>query len=141
MVGDTGLAPELLAVDQRSLTVVMSDLGRAPSLADTLLGIGQDRAAQALLDWAEACGRLSVAVAGREPELARLRRKYAGGSRMIASGSGLEQRVLGVAERAALVGVTATEGLAAELAEVAAGLPAPTAWSSRRATSARTTTC
>lgn len=122
LVGDTGLAPELLAADQRSLTVVMSDLGRAPSLADTLLGIGQDRAGQALLDWAEACGRLSVAVAGREPELARIRRKYAGGSRMKAPGSGLEQRVLGVAERAALVGVTATEGLAAELAEVAAAV-------------------
>ena len=125
LAGDTGLAPELLAADRRSLTVVMSDLGRAPSLADTLLGTGQERAAQALLDWAEACGRLSVAVAGREPEFARLRRKYAAGSRMRAPGSGLEQRVLGVAERAALVGVTATEGLAAELAEVAAELARP----------------
>ena len=119
------LAPELLAADRRSLTVVMSDLGRAPSLADTLLGTGQERAAQALLDWAEACGRLSVAVAGREQEFARLRRKYAAGRRMRAPGSGLEQRVLGVAERAALVGVTATEGLAAELAEVAAELARP----------------
>jgi len=125
LAGDTGLAPELLAADRRSLTVVMSDLGRAPSLADTLLGTGQERAAQALLDWAEACGRLSVAVAGREPEFARLRRKYAAGSRMRAPGSGLEQRVLGVAERAALVGVTATEGLAAELAEVAAEMARP----------------
>ena len=130
LAGDTGLAPKLLAADRRSLTVVMSDLGRAPSLADTLLGTGQERAgqeraAQALLDWAEACGRLSVAVAGREPELARLRREYAAGSRMRAPGSGLEQRVLGVAERAALVGVTATEGLAAELAEVAAEMARP----------------
>ena len=125
LAGDTGLAPDLLAADQRSLTVVMSDLGRAPSLADTLLGTGQERAARALLDWAEACGRLSVAMAGREPEFARLRRNYAGGSPVTAPGSGLEQRVLGVAERAALVGVTATEGLAAELAEVAVELARP----------------
>jgi hypothetical protein len=140
LAGDTGLAPELLAADRRSLTVVMSDLGRAPSLADMLLGASQERAAQeravreravreraaqALLDWAEACGRLSVAMAGREREFARLRRKYAGGSQMRAPESGLEQRVLGVAERAALVGVTATEDLAAELAEVAAEMARP----------------
>ena len=123
--GHTGLAPELLAADQRSLTVVMSDLGRAPSLADTLLGATRDRAAQALLDWAEACGRLSVATAGREPEFARLRRTYAGGSDMKAPGPGLEQRVLSVADRAALVGVTTTEELAAELAEVAAEIATP----------------
>jgi hypothetical protein len=125
LTGDTGLAPELLAADRRSLTVVMSDLGRAPSLADALLGVDQDRAVRALLDWAEACGRLAVAVAGREQELAGLRLKYAGGGRMIAPGSGTEQRVLGVAERAALVGVTAPEGLAAELAEVAAVVARP----------------
>jgi Ser/Thr protein kinase RdoA (MazF antagonist) len=125
LAGDTGLAPELLAADRRSLTVVMSDLGRAPSLADALLGIGQDRATQALLDWAEACGRLAVAVAGREPELAGLRLKYAGGGRMRGPGSGMEQRVLGVAERAALVGVIAPERLAAELAEVAAAVARP----------------
>ena len=123
--GHTGLAPELLAADQRSLTVVMSDLGRAPSLADTLLGATRDRAAQALLDWAEACGRLSVATAGREPEFARLRRTYAGGSDMKAPGPGLEQRELSVADRAALVGVTTTEELAAELAEVAAEIATP----------------
>ena len=145
LAGDTGLAPELLAADQRSLTVVMSDLGRAPSLADALLGTArdrptqdwatqdravrdratQDRAAQALLDWAEACGRLSVATAGRETEFARLRRRYAGGSDMKAPGPGLEQRVLSVADRAALVGVTTTEELAAELAEVAAEIATP----------------
>jgi len=125
LTGNTGLGPELLAADRRSLTVVMSDLGRAPSLADALLGVGQDRAAQALLDWADACGRLAVAAAGREPELAGLRLKYAGGGRMRAPGSGMEQRVLGVAERAALVGVTAPEGLAAELAEVAAAVARP----------------
>src|SRR5262249_55565408 len=125
LTGDTGLGPELLAADRRSLTVVMSDLGRAPSLADALLGVGQDRAARALLDWAEACGRLGAAGAGGERELAGLRLKYAGGGRIRAPGSGMEQRVLGVAERAALVGVTAPERLAAELAEVAAAVARP----------------
>ena len=135
LAGDTGLAPELLAADQRSLTVVMSDLGRAPSLADTLLETApdpagqdraaRDRAAQALLDWAEACGRLSVATAGREAEFARLRRTYTGGSDPKAPESGLEQRILGVADRAALVGVTTPGDLAAELAEVAAEIATP----------------
>jgi len=120
LVGDTGLAPELLAADQRSLTVVMSDLGRAPSLADALLAIGQNRAGRALLDWAEACGRLAVAVAGREPEFARLQRQYAGGESDDSFEADLQQRVLGVAERAALLGVTAPDGLVTELAEVAA---------------------
>jgi hypothetical protein len=123
--GDTGLAPELLAADPRSLTVVMSDLGRAPSLADQLLGAGPGQAAEALLDWADACGRLAVAVAGRERRLARLWRELAGSEPADVSLTGLRQRVLGVVERAALVGVTAPDGLAAELAEVAAAVASP----------------
>jgi hypothetical protein len=122
---DTGLAPELLATDPRSLTVVLSDLGRAPSLADALLGSGQERAALALLDWADACGRLAVALSGRESLLARLRREHAGSEPGDIGQAGLRQRVLGVAERAALAGVTAPDGLAAELAEVAAAVARP----------------
>ena len=114
----TGLAPELLAASQPALAVVMSDLGRAPSLADLLLGTDRHRAAQGLLDWAEACGGLAVARRGREAELARLRRAYPSGAP--ASGRDLHQRVLSAAERAALVGVTARAGLSAELAELAA---------------------
>ncbi|HUN30911.1 MAG TPA: hypothetical protein VMU95_02745 [Trebonia sp.] len=125
LAGRTGLAPVLLAASQHSLTVVMSDLGRAPSLADLLLGTDRERAAGGLLDWADACGRLAVALAGRQSELARLRRAHAGGSPSggspgAAPGRDMEQRVLSVAERAALVGVTAPTGLAAELTEVAA---------------------
>ena len=122
LASGSGLAPELLAADQNSLTVVMSDLGRAPSLADALLGTGRDQAAEALLDWAEACGSLAVAVAGREREFARLRRQYAGGEPDGSFWAGLRQRVLGVAERAALAGVATSDGLAAELAEVAAAV-------------------
>jgi hypothetical protein len=125
LAGDTGLAPELLAASRPSLTVVLSDLGRAPSLADMLLGTGRDQAGQALLDWAEGCGRLAVAVAGREPLLARLRREHAGGQPAGDPWAGLRQQVLRAAERAALAGVTAPRGLAAELAEVAAAVASP----------------
>ena len=118
LAGRSGLAPRLLAASQHSLTVVMSDLGRAPSLADLLLGTDRARAAAGLLHWAEACGRLAVAMAGRERELAGLRRAYASGSRGAAPGSDMERRVLAVAERAALVGVPVLAGLAAELTEV-----------------------
>jgi hypothetical protein len=121
LASGTALAPELLAADKGSLTVIMSDLGRAPSLADALLGTGPDQAAGALLDWAEACGRLAVAMAGREPELARLRYQYAGRHLADSSWAG-PQRVLEVAERAALVGVAPPDGLTAELAEVAAAI-------------------
>jgi hypothetical protein len=90
-----------------------------------LLGTDHDQAAQALLDWAQACGKLAVAVAGREPEFARLRRQYAGRNPDDSSRAGLRQRVLGVAERAALAGVAVPEGLAAELAQVAAAVTRP----------------
>jgi len=122
LVSGTGLAPELLAADRNSLTVVLSDLGRAPSLADALLGTGRDKAVQFLLDWAQACGRLAVAVAGREAELARLRRQHAGGEPAAPAWTSLRQRVQGAAERAALAGVAAPDGLEAELAEVAAAV-------------------
>jgi hypothetical protein len=124
LAGATGLTPGLLAADPRSRTVVMSDLGRAPSLADALLGTTPDRAAQALLDWASGCGRLAVALAGREPELARLRRQYLGREANDHFWADLEQRVLRVPERAALVGVRATGNLGRELAEVAATVAA-----------------
>jgi hypothetical protein len=125
VASDTGLAPALLAADPGSLTVVLSDLGRAPSLADALLGSEQQRAAAALLDWADACGRLAVAMAGREPLLGRLRRQHPGGRPADAAWAALRQRVLGVADRAALAGVRAPDGLAAELAEVAAAVASP----------------
>jgi len=122
VAGDTGMAPELLAADPPSRTVVMSDLGRAPSLADVLLGASEDQAAAAVVDWADACGRLAVATAGREAPLARLRRQYAGGEPADPPWAGLRQRVLQVEQRAALAGVAAPDGLAAELAEVAAAV-------------------
>jgi hypothetical protein len=125
LAGETGLAPELLVADWHSLTMVMADLGRAPSLADALLGVNPDRAARALLDWAEACGRLAVATASREPEFARLYRQYAGREPQESYWAGLERRVSDVAERAAMVGVTPPDGLTAELGEVAAAAAGP----------------
>jgi len=125
LVRGTGLAPELLAVSEPARTVVLSDLGRVPSLADALLRTGPDQAAQFLLEWAQACGRLAVAAAGREAELARLRRQRAGGEPAGRAWACLQRRVLDVAPRAALAGVAAPDGLAAELAEVAAAVERP----------------
>lgn len=125
LTGETGLAPVLLAADRRSLTIVMSDLGRAPSLADTLLGHNHEQAAQALLDWAGSCGQLAVATAGREPRFTRLYRQYLGREPAESSWAILERRVLAVAERAALLGVAPPDDLAAELREVAAAATEP----------------
>lgn len=68
--------PQLLAVDTRFPLVVMEDLGSAPSLADLLLGDDAPAARDAVLTWAAELGRLAATTAGREPELARLRRRY-----------------------------------------------------------------
>lgn len=73
---DTGVGPELLAVDPVARLIVMTDLGDAPSLADLLLGESAAGARTALLDWALACGQLAVRTAGRQRELASLRAAY-----------------------------------------------------------------
>ena len=120
LAGGSGLTPEFLAASADELVVVMADLGDAPGLADVLLGASADAARTALLDWAGACGQLSAARAGREAEFATLRQRYSGGRPDESYWSGLQQRILGVAEKAALLGVSAPDGLDAELAEVAA---------------------
>src|SRR5450631_164150 len=61
-----GLSPRLLAADGAALTVVQSDLGDAPSLADLLLGASAPAAAGALVSWAASLGRLAVHAAYRE---------------------------------------------------------------------------
>jgi hypothetical protein len=120
LTGASGLGPRLLAADEASLTVVMSDLGDAPSLADVLLGgSAAAAAAAALLSWAGALGRLAVHAAYRESEHARLLAQYLAGrpgNRLLAE---LGDRIRGVAARAALLGVPEPAGLAAELAAVA----------------------
>lgn len=120
LASGSGLSPELLAVSQDELTVVMTDLGTAPSMADVLLGSSRPAAREALLSWATACGRLSVTRAARAAEFGELRERYSSGRPDESYWSGLDTRIRGVADRAALLGVREPPGLGAELAEVAA---------------------
>jgi hypothetical protein len=125
LTGHTGLSPRLIAADPAELVLLMSDLGAAPSMADLLLsrsaGAAQPAAA-ALLGWARAAGQLAVAAGGRQPDFTALVSRYAAGGPIGGVTAGLRERVLGIAERAALLGVepAAAEqpALAAELAAV-----------------------
>ena len=119
------LAPELLAADPDLQAVVMTDLGEGGSLADALLGELPDSAAAArsvLLDWAAACGKLSVATSTRRREFDSLTARYLAGRPDERHVAGLRDRVLGAADQAAKVGVSAPAGLGAELAQVASAV-------------------
>jgi hypothetical protein len=123
-----GLAPELLAADPASLTVVMSDLGSGPSVADVLLGDSAPAASRALLDWAAACGRLSAGAAGRLADFDTAKSRYLAGRPDEAYAARLRERVLTAGEQAArlaarpgggLAGLRVPDGLTAELRTVA----------------------
>jgi hypothetical protein len=121
-----GVGPRLLAANPDAAVVVMTDLGDAPSLADVLLGESAGAAEAAVLDWARACGRLAVATAGREDELASLRAGLSLGAR----GGRPETRLLKafgtLPGRAAAAGLAVPSGLGADLDELAAVLePCP----------------
>jgi hypothetical protein len=120
----SGLAPELLAADPARLTMVMSDLGGGPSLADVLLGGPADEAEAALLSWAGVCGELSAGTSGRRGEFAGLVARYSDGPPARPFTDQLAESVLRAADRAALLGVAGPAGLAGELAEVAAWVQA-----------------
>jgi hypothetical protein len=122
LAGGSGLAPRLLAADADSLTIVMSDLGTAPSLADLLLdGHAPDAAraaGAALTDWATALGRLAAHGAGRAGEHARLLARY-GSAPEAGYVARLGERIQGTAQRAARLGVaTVPGGLDAELRQL-----------------------
>jgi hypothetical protein len=107
-----GLAPELLAADPASLTVVMSDLGSGPSVADVLLGDSAPDASRALLDWAGACGRLSAGAAGRLADFDTVKSRYLAGRPDEAYGAWLRERVLTAGEQAARLAARPDSGLA-----------------------------
>jgi hypothetical protein len=119
LTSESGLGPRLLAADEATLTVVMSDLGRAPSLADLLLDGPPPAAAAALLDWAAALGRLAGYAAGRADEHARLLTRYRAGRAGASLAGSPPVTYGGVAGRAALLGVDEPPGLAADLRLVA----------------------
>ena len=119
MAAGTGLAPELAGADSAELVVVMSDLGDGMTLADLLLGDAAGDVSGAVLSWAHACGSLAVAASGQLDLLPGLRARYSRGQPRWPALSDLADSIRLAPERAAMAGVAAPQGLAAELAEIA----------------------
>jgi hypothetical protein len=72
---DERMCPELYAHDAVAGVIVIEDLGRAPTLADKLLGDDARGAERALLSWARSLGRMHATTAGREPDFDALMRR------------------------------------------------------------------
>jgi hypothetical protein len=125
VAGGSALAPAFLGADARLQLVVMSDLGGGGrSLADVLLTGSAAEARAAMLDWAAACGRLSVLTHAHRSAFDALAARYLAERPDERHLAGLPGRVLAAAENAAKMGVPAPDGLAGELAEVAAAAAA-----------------
>jgi hypothetical protein len=69
------MCPEMFAHDGVERLVVLEDLGRAPALADKLLGDDARAAERALLSWSRSLGRLHASTAGREADFDALSRR------------------------------------------------------------------
>ncbi|MET0234464.1 MAG: hypothetical protein ABW224_07485 [Kibdelosporangium sp.] len=75
LTADERMCPELYAHDGVAGVIVIEDLGRAPTLADKLLGDDARGAERALLSWARSLGRLHATTAGREADFDALMRR------------------------------------------------------------------
>ncbi|ONI74931.1 hypothetical protein ALI144C_39845 [Actinosynnema sp. ALI-1.44] len=75
LTADERMCPELYAHDGNAGVIVIEDLGRAPTLADKLLGDDARAAERALLSWARSLGRLHATTAGREADFDALMRR------------------------------------------------------------------
>lgn len=69
------VCPELFAHEGKQRLLVMEDLGRAPTLAEKLMGGDARGAERALLSWAHSLGRLHATTAGREADFDALQRR------------------------------------------------------------------
>jgi Phosphotransferase enzyme family len=118
----SGLSPDLLGASKDRLVVVMADLGPGLSMADVLLGRAATDARAAVLSWAGVCGDLSAMTSGRLAELPGLVTRYSAGPPGTPFPDTLAASVLRAPDRAALLGVIAPAGLAADLATVASSV-------------------
>jgi hypothetical protein len=75
LTAEERMCPELYAHDSAAGVIVIEDLGRAPTLADKLLGDDARSAERALLSWARSLGRLHATTAGREADFDALMRR------------------------------------------------------------------
>ncbi|TNC27014.1 phosphotransferase [Amycolatopsis alkalitolerans] len=72
------MCPELLAHDGAERVLVIDDLGKAPTLRDTLLGRDARAAERSLLSWARSLGRMHATTASREADFDALLRRLGG---------------------------------------------------------------
>lgn len=75
LAAEDRVCPELFAHQGNRRLLVMEDLGRAPTLAEKLMGDDNRGAERALLSWAHSLGRLHATTAGREPDFDALQRR------------------------------------------------------------------
>jgi hypothetical protein len=75
LTAEDRVCPELFAHQGNQRLLVMEDLGRAPTLAEKLMGDDARSAERALLSWAHSLGRLHATTAGREPDFDALQRR------------------------------------------------------------------
>lgn len=72
---DVRPSPVIIAHDPAARLLVLEDLGRSSTLADTLFGPDPVAARRCLLSWARALGRMQAATAGRESDFGALLRR------------------------------------------------------------------
>lgn len=72
---DTRPSPVIIAHDPDARLLVLEDLGRSSTLADTLFGPDPAAARRCLVSWARALGRMQAATAGRENDFGALLRR------------------------------------------------------------------
>jgi hypothetical protein len=75
LTNEDRVCPELFAHEGENRLLVMEDLGRAPTLAERLMGNDPKAAERALLSWAHSLGRLHATTAGREADFDALQRR------------------------------------------------------------------
>lgn len=75
LAAEDRVCPELFAHDGERRLLVLEDLGRAPTLAEKLMGNDPKAAERALLSWAHSLGRLHATTAGREADFDALQRR------------------------------------------------------------------
>lgn len=117
---DARPSPVLIAHDPQTRLLVLEDLGRSSTLADTLFGTDPVAAQRCLLSWARALGRMQAATAGRENDFGALLRRLGERARRDPIADEARAAFAGVPEllRQAL-GVTVSAAAEAEARETA----------------------
>jgi len=117
---DSRPSPVLIAHDPQARLLVMEDLGRSSTLADTLFGPDPVAAQRCLLSWARALGRMQAATAGRENDFGALLRRLGEKARRDPVADEARAAFAGVPELvAATLGVTVGAAAEAEARETA----------------------